>query len=187
MTSTPGLRSLSQTVQQLQDEIQALNRPSPASEIQHIRQRHIAKKIDALNDQFLQSIPDGELSWMTIIIMCMEFVEEKAYRYAQLLDVAESGQFKEEIALILLRTALLRNYNDVELELNDLKQIVQTICLASKRFYQINNKPIQISPSPVLPVVKYEPDKRDSKLRRFLRRTASKPNDSNNVRPLPSV
>ena len=130
-----GLSSIQKAIEALQGEIASLRAPSVASSsdgILNIRTKFLEQKIDKLNEQFITLAKD-DLPLVKLVVIAMEFVEEYGIKYAEYLSCSNSGPFKLELCL-----NLLTKIGDYDYDL--VKDMIQTICAASKQILNINSK-----------------------------------------------
>jgi len=131
-----GLNSIQKAIDALQAEIASLRgSPSVASSsdgILNIRTKFLEQKIDKLNEQFITLAKD-DLPLVKLVVIAMEFVEEYGIKYAEYLSCSNSGPFKLELCL-----NLLTKIGDYDYDL--VKDMINTICAASKQILNINSK-----------------------------------------------
>ena len=147
-----GLNSIQKAIDALQAEIASLRgSPSAASTsdgILNIRTKFLEQKINKLNELFLTLAKD-DLPLVKLVVIAMEFVEEYGIKYAEYLSCSNSGAFKLELCL-----NLLTKIGDYDYDL--VKDMIQTICAASKQILNINSK------KPTMSII--EPDVTETQL-----------------------
>jgi len=142
----PGLQSIQTALVQLQRELANLKTSASivaSDEIYNIRQRHIQEKVAALNAKFIKSIPQ-DMNTVHIIVSAMEFIEEHASRYSQLLDITNSGSLKHELVILLIKDL-------VNLDNETIDNIIQVVIKSSIGAVGVNIKDIRNKPD------QYEP------------------------------
>jgi hypothetical protein len=165
-----GLTTIQKTLDALQAEIMNLRGGSSRSTpdgILNIRTKFLEEKIDKLNDEFIKSVTD-EMPLVKLVIITMEFVESYGVKYAEYLSCSNSGAFKLELCLNLLSKIGEYDYDLV-------RDIINSICSASKQILLINSKKPNIS------IIDSEPERAENqlvvrkptngKLRKFLYRS----------------
>lgn len=162
-----GLTSIQKTLDALQAEITNLRGASSsgvvADGILNIRTKFLEQKIDKLNEQFL-TLAKEDLPLVKLVVIAMEFVEEYGIKYAEYLSCSNSGAFKLELCL-----NLLTKVGDYDYDL--VKDIIQTVCAASKQILLINSKKPTMSiiePSTETQLVRKPTN---GKLRKFIHRS----------------
>lgn len=173
MNTTPGLQSIQATLLLLQRELATLKNTnslsSIADDIFSIRAKHIQNKIKALNDEFVCTLGEETASMVTQVVKAMEFVEENALKYAQLLDVSTTGPFKQELVLLLMKDTL-----GMEINQSEVSEIIEYMSKATAGLLKINqhkvqstiSESIELTPenSQLVPVK----NKNERKLRKFV-------------------
>jgi hypothetical protein len=163
-----GLASIEKALNTLQNEILILRGGSsvtPTDGILGIRTKFLEQKIDKLNQEFTK-LATEDLSLVKLVVLAMQHVEEHGYKYAEYLSCSNSAAFKEELCL-----NLLTKIGDYEIDM--VKELIQTICSASKQILNINSK------KPTQSILALEPETQlvvrkpvtHGKLKRFLHRT----------------
>lgn len=126
-----GLNTIQQAIHQIQHDLSQLSTTRESDAILGIRQRHVQSKITALGNQF-KAIAGELTNVVSIIVAAMEFIEATSHKYAVLLDVSNTGSFKQELVL-----QLVKQINE-EIDLDDAIIIIETLIRATNSRLDIN-------------------------------------------------
>lgn len=148
--TTPGLTTIQRDLQQIQRELYLISSASVSdkSGILGIRVKHINAKLEKLNDEFKAVAADINLT-IDLIVYAMEFVEINSHKFASLLDVSNSGIFKQELVIQLIKLIVQ------DLDENDMMQTINHIVSASNGKLGLNIHKRQI-PRPMLELDKLD-------------------------------